>query len=120
MSGAKVNEPGEPGVEQLQNELWDAGETIGALEHERDRLKLELQRLRERSSIEMAEAKVTHARLQRNNNDLTMTVNRLEAEVSHLALEVDYCRAAKRDLLQALSQLVNAYDTDDPIKAPGT
>jgi regulator of replication initiation timing len=109
MSGAKVNEPGEPGVEQLQNELWDAGETIGALEHERDRLKLELQRLRERSSIEMAEAKVAQARLVRVNSELAAKVNRLEAEYKEVAIAANFHVDAKRELLHALRQLVSAY-----------
>jgi chromosome segregation ATPase len=106
-------------TENLQDALNAAKENISTLALERDRLKLDLQRLRERSSVEMAEAKVAEARLMRVNENLAMRVSRLEAEASHLRLEVDYCRAAKRDLVQALSQLVNAHDTDDPIKTPG-
>lgn len=106
-------------TENLQDALNAAKENISTLALDRDRAKLELQRLRERSSVELAEAKVTEARLVRANNELTVTVSRLKAEVDHLALEVDYCRAAKRDLVQALSQLVNAHDTDDPMKTPG-
>jgi hypothetical protein len=100
------------GVEELQNALREAEENISTITLERDRAKLDLQRLRERSSVELAEAKVAEARLVRANNELTITVNRLKAEVDHLALEVDYYRAAKRDLVQALSQLVNAHDGD--------
>ena len=107
------------GVEELQNALREAEENISTITLERDRAKLDLQRLRERSSVELAEAKVAEARLMRINENLAMRVGRLEAEASHLRLEVDYCSAAKRDLVQALSQLVNAHDTDDPIKTPG-
>ena len=107
------------GVEELQDALRAAEENVGTITLERDRAKLDLQRLRERSSVELAEAKVAEARLMRVNENLATRVSRLEAEASHLRLEVDYCSAAKRDLVQALSQLVNAHDTDDPIKTPG-
>jgi hypothetical protein len=107
------------GVEELQDALRAAEENVGTITLERDRAKLDLQRLRERSSVELAEAKVAEARLMRANENLAMRVSRLEAEASHLRLEVDYYSAAKRDLVQALSQLVNAHDTDDPIKTPG-
>lgn len=100
------------GVEELQDALRAAEENISTITLERDRAKLELQRVRERSSVELAEAKVAEARLMRVNENLAIRVGRLEAEVSHLGLEVDYYRAAKRDLVQALSQLVNAYDGD--------
>lgn len=104
------------GIEELQNELWDAGETIGALEHakdtlteERDRARLELQRLRERSSVELAEAKVAQARLLRTHNELTHKVDRLEAECNTLRLQVAHDRSARAELISTLMGLVEAY-----------
>jgi hypothetical protein len=107
------------GIEDLQDALRAAQENITILESirdertlDRDRAKLELQRLRERSSVEMAEAKVTEARLVRANNELTMKVNRLEAEAGHLRLSVEWHADARRELLHALRQLTDAYEAD--------
>jgi uncharacterized protein (DUF3084 family) len=119
-----VSEPNSPtvkGVEELQDALRAAEEAVTILEGirdertlERDRLKLELQRLRERSSVEMAEAKVAYARLLRANNNLTVKANRLEAEVGHLRLSVEWHTDARRELLHALRQLMDAYDVAEP------
>jgi len=99
-------------TENLQDALNAAKENISTLALERDRLKLELQRLRERSSVELAEAKVAEARLQRTNNELTIKANRLEAEVSHLRTEVDWHLSARRDLVRALAELAKAHDLE--------
>jgi hypothetical protein len=109
------------GIEELQDALRAAQEGVSILEGirdertlERDRARLELQRLRERSSVEVAEAKVAHARLLRTNNELTMKNNRLEAEVGHLRLSVEWHTDARRELLHALRQLMDAYDVAEP------
>jgi len=104
------------GIEELQNELWDAGETIGALEHardtlteERDRARLELQRLRERSSVEAAEAKVQYARLQRAHDLQVKMISSLEGRCNILSLEVEHHRLARADLINTLMGLIEAY-----------
>lgn len=103
----------------LQDALRAAGEAVTILEGirdertlERDRAKVELRRLHERSSVELAEAKVAEARLQRANNDLIKKVNRLEAEVGQLRTDVDWHTAARRELVEALNKLAKAYDIE--------
>jgi uncharacterized protein (DUF3084 family) len=107
------------GIEDLQDALRAAEEAVTILEGirdertlERDKAKLELQRLRERASVELAEAKVAEARLQRTNNELTIKANRLEAEVGHLRTEVDWHLSARRDLVRALAELAKAHDLE--------
>jgi len=107
------------GVEELQNALRAAEEAVTILEGirdertlERDRARIELRRLHERSSVELAEAKVAEARLQRTNNELVKKVNRLEAEIGHLRTDVDWHTAARRELVEALNKLAKAYDIE--------
>jgi chromosome segregation ATPase len=107
------------GVEELQDALRAAEEAVTILEGirdertlERDKAKLELQRVRERSSVELAEAKVAEARLQRTNSELVKKVNRLEAEIGHLRTDVDWHTAARRELVEALNRLAKAYDIE--------
>jgi uncharacterized protein (DUF3084 family) len=107
------------GIEDLQDALRAAEENVTILEGirderttERDKAKLELQRVRERASVELAEAKVAEARLQRTNNELILKVNRLVAEVSQLRTEVDWHLSARRDLVRALAELAKVHDLE--------
>ncbi len=105
------------GLSEIQDELHAAQlnmnilqETIDTLVIERDEARVQLQRLRERSSLEMAEARVTEARITRAHNAVIKTVNHLEAQCNQLLLEVDWRRAAQSDLISALRRTLDAHD----------
>ena len=105
---------------ELRDALRAATENLATVEGirdsltaERDRIKLDLQRQRERSSVELAEAKVAQARLLRTHNEQAMKINRLEAECIALRLQVDWHQAGKREILEALGKLINAYSAED-------
>lgn len=103
--------------ENLRDALRAAAENVTILEGirdklttELDRVRLELQRHRERASVELAESKVTHARLQRAHNELVLKARRLEAEVGTLRLEVYQLQAGRKEFIAALTGLAQAYN----------
>lgn len=102
--------------ENLRDALRAAAENVTILEGIRDKLnveldrsRLELQRLRERSSVEAAEARVQYARLQRSHNELALKANRLEADCNTLRLEVYQLQAGRKDFINTLMGLAQAY-----------
>jgi len=101
----------------LDEALRVAEERVAALEIERDKARLELQRLRERSSVELAEARVAEARLQRAGLHLASKADHLQGEVNHLTLQVVHYRDANRELLQALRRLVEAHTEPETSEA---
>lgn len=102
--------------ENLRDALRAATEGITILEGirdklsvELDRVRLELQRHRERSSVEAAEAKVQYARLRRLHNELALKADRLEAECGTLRLQVYQLQAGRKDFIDTLTGLAQAY-----------